>query len=373
MKKQIKLFLLIMPLAMVLLFAACKKEIEGGKGEPKIERLRTLARTDTIKNAAHVISFTETKFYDDYRLVRLDSTVTQGSINFTYAIIGENLRTTKSITINGVPAYFNPALVTDNSVIVGIPENTPYGPTQSKILTLVTNYGSVNYTFPIKQPTATITSFTPLAAGAGEIVTIIGTVFDNLLGVKFDDTPAEIVGIPTKTEIKVKVPAGVVQSFIYVTTPAGISKSVTSFGFRRLVYDDALQIGWAITSYNATTVNQTVNPKRGTSSLKTLFTGGFGAFRLNYNGAAINVSQSGLTALKFSVYGGPGSAGKKIAVCLNNNYNNRIQLVLSEGAYTDFTVPLSAFGSPTTITEIVVQEFSGFSNSVIYIDDLGFI
>jgi hypothetical protein len=41
-----------------------------------------------------------------------------------------------------------------------------------------------------------------------------------------------------------------------------------------------------------------------------------------------------------------------------------------EGAWTDYTIPFSQLGSPTSLTNVTIQEFSN-NNSLIYIDDFG--
>jgi hypothetical protein len=379
MKKYLKVFkksIWLAPFLMVFIFSSCKKdENEGGKGTPEITKIRLIAKTDTIKNVVHRVDLVTNRIYDDIRLVPFDSTVTAGALNTIYAIIGSNLKTTKFISFNGKGVYFNPTLVTDNSVLVNTGEFTPYGPGKSDEVILTTNYGTVSYKFPIKQPSPNIISFAPLAAGAGDIVTIKGTIFENLIAVRFNNTPAEIVGTPTSTEVRVKVPAGIVQAFIFVQTAGGTTQSAGSFGFKRVVFDDTYATSWSSTGYNSTTTEVTTPVKRGTKALRCNYVGGYGAYRAGYNGTKIDVAVLGLTAIKISIYGGPGSEGKKVNISLNNKYDNdkRVGLILKEGVYTDYTIPLSALGNPTEIVEIILQEFSGFAPSTIYIDDIGFI
>ena len=87
----------------------------------------------------------------------------------------------------------------------------------------------------------------------------------------------------------------------------------------------------------------------------------------------MSVSTLGLTALKFSSYGGANSkSGDQLQILLNGNYNNAVIITITAGAYTDVTIPLSKFGNPATITEFVAQTFQT-SNEVVYIDYLGFI
>jgi len=380
MKITSKIYCLVLSVLIIGGMASCKKSSIGGTGAPTVTRVRLLSKTDTIKNVAHRINLDSSSIYNDTRVVPFDSTVTSGRLNTQYGIVGTNLLTTKSVSFNGISVYFNPALVTDNMIIVTIPTGTPFGPSQINKLTIVTAYGSVDYTFGIQQPPATITGFTPLAGSAGDVVTITGTVFDGVTGVKFDNVAATIVGTPTTTQIQVKVPAGVVQAYIYVTTPGGTAKSPASFGFKAVVYDDALASGWGTNGgydgYNSTrNYASTLHPKRGTNAIQVVFSNSYGALQIGYGGATINVAQRGLTALKFSIYGDPATiaAGNKIQMVINGNYGAASLVTLTPGAYTDYTVLLSALGNPTTITEIVFQAYGLAVPSTIYVDDIGFI
>jgi hypothetical protein len=203
---------------------------------------------------------------------------------------------------------------------------------------------------------------------------------DNATSVKFGTVPAKIVS-NTSTQIKVLIPAGVVQSLIYVTTAGGTSVTTASFGFKLIVYDDALALGWGgngggYTGYNSVlNFANTANVKRGTHSIACQFTDPFGALQIHYGGAAnIDVAQAGLTAIKFSVYGGAGiNTGDKVQVVINSAYSTAIQVTLTAGAYTDFTIPLSSLGNPTTINEFVLQGVGVANPSTIYVDDIGFI
>lgn len=377
MKRNLKTAFLLLSVMMVTVITACKKTQIGGTGAPTVTRVRLLSKNDTIKNVVHRVTLDSSSTYNDTRIDPFDSTVTVGRLNNLYGILGTNLLTTSKVSFNGVSVYFNPALLTDNSIIVTIPAGVPFGPSQSNKLTIVTQYGSIDYTFGIQQPPPVITSFVPLAGSPGDIVTITGSVFDAVSGVRFDNAPAQIVGTPSTTQIQVKVPAGVVQSFIYVTTPGGTTKSPASFGFKSLVYDDALFGGWGnYTGYNSTlNFANTVNVKRGTHSIKTTYASNYGALQIGYGGATISVSGQGLTAIKLSIYADPGTitAGQKVQVVLNGVYGNAVQITLTPGSYTDYTIPLSSLGSPTTITELVVQAYGLNVGSIIYVDDIGFI
>jgi hypothetical protein len=386
--KQTRSFYCMLSVLMVFGFASCKKESKetGGKGAPKVTRVRYLSKTDTIKNVSHPVNLDSANVYNDIRQVAFDSTITAGRLNIQYAIIGENLLGTTKVTINGAAVYFNPALLTDNSIIFTLSDNVPFGPTQTNKLTVVTTQGTVDFDFAVLAPPPTITSFDPLAAGAGDIVTIKGTVFTGVTSVKFDDTEATIVGTPTDTEIKVAVPAGVVQAFIYVTTPSGTSKSVASFGFKYLIYDDAFTTGWGgsgpdgkggYDGYGSTRdYSSAAHPFRGTHAMAVTVDNGYGALQLGYGGATIDVKKAGLTKLNFAIYGGYEiKDGDKVRVVINGGYADAVSVVVTmkAGAYTNYSIPLSTLGDPATINEIVFQTQGAAAPATFYVDDLGFI
>ncbi|MEB0262211.1 MULTISPECIES: IPT/TIG domain-containing protein [unclassified Mucilaginibacter] len=381
--KNSKIYYGILAVLMIIGIASCKKDSQeqGGKGAPVITRVRTVSKADTIVGVEHRITLDSSSVYDDHTVVASDSTVTNGKLNNQYAILGENLLTTNAVLFNGASVYFNPALITDKVIIITIPDGTPFGPSQSNKLTVVTKYGKVDFDFSIQQPPPSVTNFNPLAAGSGDIVTINGKIFNGVTGVKFDDVPAEIVGTPTNTQIRVKVPAGVVQSYIYVTTPGGTAKSVSSFGFKYIIYDDVLSAGWGgqgsggYDGYGSTRkYNSTEHPKRGANAIAVTVDNGYGALQLGYGGATLNVTTAGLKSLKFSIYGGAGfKAGDRVQVVINGNYGKAYPVEVTVGAYTDYTIKLSDLGDPATISEITFQTLGVAAPGTFYVDDLGFI
>ncbi len=364
-------------------FVACKKNDAGGGGVPVVTSVRLLSKTDTIPNVVHRVTRDSSSTYSDTRVVAFDSTVTSAHLSTQYAITGSNLQSTKTITLNGVSIYFNPTLVTDRTIIFTVPSTgVPFGPAQSNKLVVTTAHGSASFTLGVQQPPATIISFAPLAASAGDTITIVGTVFDGVTGVTFDKTPAKVIGTPTSTQIKVLVPAGVVQAYLYVTTPGGTAKSPASFGFKYVVYDDALAFGWGPNNgggydgYNSMRdYKSAAHPKRGAYAIAVTYQGAYGALQLGYGGAAIDVKALGLTAIKLSVYGDPATitAGTNAQVVINGDYGAAVKIAIVPGVYTDYTIPLSTLGSPAVISEIVVQGLGVPAPSIIYFDDIGFI
>src|ERR1700761_6997244 len=107
MKKTYKIFCGILSLLLLITFS-CKKS-DTGAGAPTITRVRTLTKNDTL-TVTNWITLDSSVTQSTSRLVGFDSTVTSGGLGNQYAIIGSNFLTTKTVSINGVSVYFNPAL-----------------------------------------------------------------------------------------------------------------------------------------------------------------------------------------------------------------------------------------------------------------------
>jgi hypothetical protein len=371
--------------ALLISFTGCKKE--NGGAAPLITRVRTVAKDTVINNIVQRITLDSSITITATKSIKQDSTVTSGGLDGLYAIIGEHLASTSSVQFNGQSAYFNPALVTDNIILVAIPLDAPWGSGVSNTLTVVTKYGSVSVPFSVLQPAPVITSFSPLSAIAGDIITITGTTFNGVTSVKMGATPLDIVGVPTSTQIQVKVPSGDVQGFITVTTPGGIATSPVAYGFKLVIYDDALANGWWSGGWNGGDKPAFDNASpvlRGTHSVKITYTGGYAGFQIGNGGAPISLI--GMTALKISVYGGPGTEGNILRVSIegpdknghqitiNNSPPDGVNVTIKEGQWQTFTIPISQFGTgPVEVQQIIVQELSGASTETIYLDDIGFI
>jgi len=386
-------YLLLAILLVTGLFSCSKKDaylgFTPGTGTPTISGVHTIYKsvvdssavtTSTTYNSSGVPTTTTSHNYNP-QLVPFDSLVVSGKGGNQYRIAGTNLGSTISVTFNGATAYFNPALLSDNSIIVTLPTTASFSPTQAAALVVTTLYGSVTYKFTIVQPPPQIASFTPVAASVGDTIFISGTVFDNATSVKFGTVSAQIVG-NTSTLLKVLLPAGVVQAFITVTTAGGTTTSTNSFGYKYLIFDDALSTGWGgngggYSGYGSTLSFTNTSPtERGSKSISVIFLGAYGALQIGYGGsAAPNVTTLGLKSIKFFVYGGAGiKTGDKLQVVINGNYNGTT-VVMTAGAWVGYTVPLSALMTNVTgtITEVVLQSQGSASPSTIYVDDLGFI
>ncbi len=381
--------ILVLTGVLVLIFASCRKDTNGvfsGKGAPTVSYIRTVAKTDSLGPITITsydtsgIASTTTRGQGT-TVVAFDSTTTTGKLNNTYVVIGQNLGYTTSIVINGVNIYFNRALASNTTLIFSIPGNVPFGPTEPNTIIITTLYGKVTYPFTIVTPPPVLTTIAPLAGSAGDTVTITGSDLANVSSVKFGTVPATIVaGSNTATQVKVLIPAGVVQAYIYVTTPGGTTKSTQSFGFKYIVYESGLTLYWGgnqggYSGYNSTlNFSDMTHPQTGTDDISVVFQNGYGALQIGYGGTTISVASNNLLSLKFSVYGGPGiNTGDRVNVVVNGNYGSGVIITLTAGAYTTYTIPLSQLGNPSTIYEIVLQAYGVAVPSTIYVADMGFI
>ena len=283
-------------------------------------------------------------------------------------IKGQNLGTTFKVEFSNVAAADSLFSSDDTAVTVKIPSNLS-DPVNNPI-TVTTKYGKAVYNFKILQPAPIITSFTPGAGGVGTEVTLTGDYFLGVSSVKLNTTDLAIVS-SSKTQIKVTIPSTITGGYFFVTTASGTTKAAISYGLGYVIYADTLTTGWSNTSYSSTaTFNNTLNVLRGTNSVKTNYTVGFGGCRLSK--AIPAISTTGYSTVKFSVFGSTNSGGYKIRVILNGSsvVTYTLTLPTTLGVWTQVEVPLSSIGNPATISSIELKEYSGKIFEVFF-DDIG--
>lgn len=213
-------------------------------------------------------------------------------------------------------------------------------------------------------------------------ITITGTNLDLVSSVTFPNAPAVTSFVSkTATTIVVKVPAGVLRgtvilnvlnSTLTVLSPdiLEITGSVPPPTISFPIYNDAITAnwnGWIGGGWGGTSNRDNTSPVReGSKSIKIDYVGGYGS-PLQLGGA--NVSLTGFTTFKVSIYGGPGTTGKRVNIGINGADSYNVDLV--EGKWTDYSIPISALTSAASITDIIVKEYSGTGGFTIYVDALG--
>ena len=307
---------------------------------------------------------------------REDIPVTQGVLENTYIIRGENFATLTEIWFNGVRASFNPALTTDELTFTTVPSNAPYVG-QENTLTLVNLYGETTYDFAL----LTIEDFTEATTDEGvKTVTLMGGDFTETSKVTFVsgtaeegtlvEREAEILSI-SETEVTVEVPDGVEQAYIYLETARGAVAQSESYGFSYTIYIDALNPEWVMSQWGGTFDVETVSPALGQYSIASVREGWSGLTFTPTTPIGFN-TYSDLTV---SLYGT--APGQIVRIALND-FGAYLDVQVPQGQWKKVTLPLSSFypngGAPAVINRIDFQEATNAGGIVtFYVDDFGFL
>lgn len=184
----------------------------------------------------------------------------------------------------------------------------------------------------------------------------------------------------TATELVVVVPDEATGGAITAISFSGInivsSDAVAIIGdlpplapLKAVMYDDALKSGfgkWGGWGGGSTDLDNTEKVRDGEKSMKIEFTNSWGG-QAQIGGG--NLSTSGATDFVLSVFGGPGTNGKKLNVVAKGGSNEQQEITVVEGEWTEYKLPLTGYGSPATITEFFLQE-QGWAG-IIWVDFVG--
>ena len=291
---------------------------------------------------------------------------TVGYADNVYIIQGSGFATLQKVFFNDTDTYFNPTLVTDNTIIVTIDRDTPYADASDQLRVETLN-GTATFDFVVAPPAPLVTSFNSINANDGDTVTIYGSFFLDPT-VTFGTTPATVVS-NTLTEIEVIVPTGSFHKYVTVTTISGSSTSTQAVG--TAIYDDAAAafvenyLGpWDGSGFTPNTEFKV----QGESSIEANFTGYTG---FKFPMYATPVSTSGYSGIRVS-FKSTKETGK-FKVVLNNNYGAGKEVTFTNN-WTTLVIPFSELGgAPAAINEIVFQEFNNDGGDKLYIDDVGFV
>ena len=228
-----------------------------------------------------------------------------------------------------------------------------------------------------------IATMTPNPIDPGTDLTITGTNLDLVTSITFENKPAvttfvsqsatQIVVTTPMGILRGKVTLGVLNSTVTVqsTDVLEINGSVPPPTIAFPIYNDAVTAnwnGWIGGGWGGSKDLNNASPVReGSKSVKIDYVGGWGS-PLQLGGANINLSS--YTTFKISVYGAPGSGGKTVSIAFNQ-VNNKYNITIVEGVWTDYAIPISTLTSGSTLSEIWVQEFTGSGGYSIYVDALG--
>ena len=188
------IFCLFAGILTVSIFVSCKKYnslgFTPGTGVPVISSVHTWSKTDTTTYYDTVITYNssgnpvQTLQARSNRVSQFDSATTAGKLGDYYIIYGSNLGSATTITFNGYTAYFNRALLTDNSIVVQVPSKTPYlGSQANDSLVITTLNGIVYYKFSILPPPPSPSGYSNFNFSAGSQITLSGVGFASVKSV----------------------------------------------------------------------------------------------------------------------------------------------------------------------------------------------
>ncbi|HEY6900610.1 MAG TPA: IPT/TIG domain-containing protein [Puia sp.] len=263
----------------LLALAACKKN--NSSAPPVITSVHTvyksivdsaLVTNITIRDSAGTIRMDTTSYKNtNPQIVKFDSTTTAGNLGNLYAIMGQNFGGTLKVMFNGQSVYFNPALSSDNTILVTIPQNAPSGGNQSNKLEVVTTHGTASFQFVVLAPPPTIVSLSNMNFSAGSQITLLGLGFKSV-------TDVSLKGSNDKTTIVTQNDS--VLTLQFPTTTLTRTNLVFTYGSGTLtstqefvnldkayqIFTDDFQNAWTDNSWQGPSGRTTATAKSGTAS-----------------------------------------------------------------------------------------------------------
>lgn len=227
-----------------------------------------------------------------------------------------------------------------------------------------------------------ISSFSPVPVERESNLTITGTHLDLAEGVLFQGIKDPIMEFVSKTstQIVVKVPkeankgkislraySGVTVESADALEIAGDLPPLDALGLA--FYDDDVKNGWSKWGgwgSGSVDMASAENVRDGEKSIKVSFGGGWGG-TLQMGGSS---ATAGYTEFRFSIFGTPGTNGKKINVIVKGGSKEEHEVSVVEGEWTEYRWTLAGdLGAPATIKEFILQDkdWSG----TIFIDHIG--
>jgi len=168
-------------------------------------------------------SASATDFFVTLPLSIASFTPANGPVGTAVTILGNNLSGVTSVSFNGVNA---PIFTVDSNT--QIRANVPAGATTGKIRVAGADGEGVSQNNFIVTAPPQIFSFAPTRGAAGTEITITGSSFSGTTSVSFNGRPAAFA-FDSDTQLRAKVPAGIISGPISITNSAGAGASLAHF------------------------------------------------------------------------------------------------------------------------------------------------
>lgn len=313
-------------------------------------------------------------------------------------ITGTDLDLVKKVIFSGVaPAVTSFVSQSTTQVVVKVPAGARKGMVKVEAASGVQTSSSSE--LDVILPSISSLSPNPIAPGAN--LTVTGTRLDIVNSVTFENASAITSFVSqTATQIVVTVPNGVLRGKITlgITNPTDTIRSADILEISGAApppvvalpfYNDAITSnwnGWIGDGWGgAKDLNNASPVREGSKSCTIDYDGGWGS-PLQLGGASISLTS--YTTFKISIYGGAGTAGKKVNIVFNgnntvangvaagsaNSVSNYTITLGAEGQWNDYAIPFTSFSAGSTTTmleEIWLQEYNGTGGFTIYIDAMG--
>jgi hypothetical protein len=300
-------------------------------------------------------------------------------------LTGTNLDLVTEVVLGGNKSVTTFKSHSESEIVLTVPVGTLNGKLTLKQLSPVTVTTAGELTIILPKGT----SLTPQPAVPGtDNITINGTNLNLVKTLKLAGTtgPIEVAATSfisqSATQIVLALPGNADNGGVsYVTidgdysSTLGVNVVLPGAGPAPLsltMYDEAIHFGGGNWSWGNTTVTlSTEQAYLGTKSWKHTNTGTDGGASA---GGMSGVNATGKTHFKFALYGGPGTNNKQVAAILNDNWGNYNSVIIKEGQWTEFSIPVTSYPavSMSNITRWTFKLEGAAAGQYYYVDRVGF-